>query len=232
MFYEGEVTSALLECVHVSDQLKALHSGGIKLPKFTFDAPPNPIFGFPSAFIPILSVDTWPGYIGIVHHWFGRQPRLYAKYLVESSEIIEISSIEEEFIWWLVFEIKSYITMGDNELINFVRGIHLDSPTISSLLNCRSQVQLNTLLADKFPKGSAANRTMGTVFSWSATTSQDIGVAIRRNAWDEVWRCLNQAGWQDIDEPSIISILRPHCESRMFDDFAALRLALWNSWGY
>jgi hypothetical protein len=51
-----------------SKEIVRLAEGGIDIPKYTFKAPADPVFGFPPVLIPLWSNSAWPGYIGISKH--------------------------------------------------------------------------------------------------------------------------------------------------------------------
>lgn len=227
MLSDNEITSRLLATAQASERLHRLRSGRFVLPRFTFDAPPDPIYGFPCAFLPVLSVSGWPGYIGIVHHWFGTTATTFAKYYVETSELVQISPSEDGFFDWLMDELRC-LGVDKEELERLTGSLGIDSMKVQMVIASGNQ---------SLPELSTASDGQKSEFRELAdhcvpANNRSIGDALASCDWESLWYDLSRPGWQDLDERSILEFLSTRCSDANFGEFCFLRLALREIWGY
>ncbi len=93
----------LRNCGYGNDILD-IASGKIEVPEFTFEAPFHPSYGFPPALIPLWSNGDWPGYVGLVKHWFGKRPDTFVQFYVEDFIFKEVAKNLNQLKAWMVFD--------------------------------------------------------------------------------------------------------------------------------
>lgn len=225
----GNPTAEILNIIGASERVRLLHDGIPKFPEYTFDTPPDPIFGFPPVFAPVLSVATWPGYYGIVYDWFEGGSKGYFRYFVESSEFQFVSQSEHGFLCTLLFELASLpIERQQIETISAALGIH--GEVTARILRSRTLADFQAILADGFKPSRDDSLPYGDI----GAASRVDAVVDDLNGGDSVrvWRTLNAPGWQDLDEIAVLSQLSTSCQINGFEKFASVRAALRSLWGY
>ena len=133
----------LLKSEKYPKEILDIFDGTVEVPDFTIEAPINPDFGFPPALIPLWSNGSWPGYVGLVKHWFGDKPDIYVQYYSELNSYVEIARDFEQLKAWLVFDFLCNVPAPDEvgrfaESIGFcsaekVENIFSDCDDISEL---------------------------------------------------------------------------------------------------
>lgn len=121
-----DLYSNILSRIKCDPFIEELASGRVKMPLFTYEAPFDPNYGFPPALIPVLSTPSWPGYIGLVHHWFGNAADTFVKYYAEQSLMVEIANDINQLRVWLVFEFLSNVPEVD-EVAQFATAVGFTS---------------------------------------------------------------------------------------------------------
>lgn len=121
-----DLYSNILSRIKCDPFIEELASGRVKMPLFTYEAPFDRNYGFPPALIPVLSTPSWPGYIGLVHHWFGNAADTFVKYYAEQSLMVEIANDINQLRVWLVFEFLSNVPEVD-EVAQFATAVGFTS---------------------------------------------------------------------------------------------------------
>jgi len=121
-------------------------SGAVDVPDFTIQAPYEPSFGFPPALIPLWSNSSWPGYIGVVRHWFGNVSDTYVQFYSESHLFIEVAKNLNQLKAWLVFDFLCNVPEPDevgcfSESIGFCKAKEVNS----IFANCKNISMLRNL---------------------------------------------------------------------------------------
>jgi hypothetical protein len=122
----------LLDKCGYSKEIIDIASGKIKVPDFTIQAPFDPSFGFPPALIPLWSNGSWPGYIGLIKHWFGDRPDTYVQFYSDSYSFIEVAKNLDQLKAWLVFDFLCNVPEPDEvgrfaESIGFCKAGDVDN---------------------------------------------------------------------------------------------------------
>lgn len=112
----------LINKIGYSNEVVKIARGDVIVPKFTYEAPFDPAFGFPPALIPLWSCSSWPGYVGIVRDWFGDNADSFVQFFIEEHEFVEVAKNLEQLKAWLVFDFLCNVPAPD-EVERFAHSI-------------------------------------------------------------------------------------------------------------
>ena len=201
-----------------------IFDGKIKMPSHTFESPFDPAYGFPPSVIPICSTGSWPGYIGVAHHWFGTEPDSFVRYNSEDSEIIEIARDIDQFRAWLVFDFICNVPDADevgefSEAIGFCERSRLDS-YFSSCDDPEDLVNLEVFSSNVPSVLATPNGSPGWISNFGSFEH-----LVHSGKVDLAWYSLSSPGWTASEVAVRLNELRVF---RSDKDFSEL-VSSWNS---
>ncbi|PXX44837.1 hypothetical protein [Undibacterium pigrum] len=207
----------LLNCGY-STEIINIAKGDIKVPEYTFKALADLSFAFPPALIPLWSNASWPGYIGIVKHWFGNQPDTFVEYFSGETSIIEIAKNLQQLKAWMVFDFLSNVPDADEvgrfaESIGFCRADEVE--TIFAECEDVSDLAFLDIFKSDLPSILKRDERLGKPEWWSSSSGVDeIRNQINHGQFEQAWLQLNSGVSNKSEIASILSLLSGHVERK------------------
>lgn len=199
-----------------SKEIVRLAEGGIDVPKYTFKAPADPVFGFPPVLIPLWSNSAWPGYIGISKHWFGPAHESFVQFFVEDLSFVEIARSFQQLKAWMVYDFLCNVPDFD-EVGKFANSIGFCAPEeVAAIFEGVSDVQDLTKLSVfglDMPAILKHPDRHGTP-EWvvEAPRLNDTQVLIDKGFYEEAWYQLNSALVERSEILKLLDVLRPRAK--------------------
>ncbi|WP_428240620.1 hypothetical protein [Gynuella sp.] len=191
-----------------SQELVNIAKGLVEVPDYTVQAPPDPSFGFPPVLIPLWSSASWPGYIGIAKHWFGRRQDTFIQFYADEFSFVEIARNLEQLKAWMVFDFLCNVPTPEEvchfaESIGFcavdeVESIFADCEDVSDLANLSI---FKNDLPSVIGKGSESGDP-----EWLKKTEgvNEVKGLMSADRYEDAWYQLNSTV---ISKPEVVDIL-------------------------
>lgn len=199
-----------------SKEVVRLAEGEIDVPEYTFEAPADPIFGFPPVLIPLWSSSSWPGYIGIARHWFGPAKESFVQFFVEDFSFVEIARNFQQFKAWMVYDFLCNIPDFD-EVGKFASSIGFCAPEeVVAIFEEVSDVQdltkLNVFASDLPAILKHPDRHGKPEWVVEMSLQNDNQVLIDKGFYEEAWYQLNSSLLERSYVLKLLSALRPRAK--------------------
>ncbi len=196
------------------------YNGKVKMPKYSLDAPFDPVYGFPPALIPIWSSRAWPGYVGIVTSWFGGTEHGFVRYFSEGQTMSEIALTFDQLKAWLAFEFLCEIP-DENEVGDFAEAIGLCARDrvedyFSDCADFSDLIKLDEFKSN--PPKYLVNGSRDSQPSWVQQTvnKKEISNLIEIGDYQQAWNCINSPGLERRDIVDLIEKIAPYSNNARF----------------
>lgn len=197
--------------------------GRIPIPRYTYGLDVSGL-GFPPAIIPIWSIDSWPGFVGVSRQWFGDDLSLrYVQYFCETQHTIEVGTTASQFAMWLLYEFFANVPDADEV------GAFAEAAGICSRDGVRALFEGVTVVEDLvnlpvFSVGTPRVLTHKVGFETAGryVTSASLEDAIYGQSWAEVWWLINLPGWDDSLVKRGLNVLSAECDDHRFVEMVKL----------
>ena len=217
----------LIKDLNIPSEILDCATGTVRVPEFTINAPFDPSFGFPPAIIPIWSNSSWPGYIGVLKHWFGQDNSYcYCQYYAETNQFFEIARNFEQFRAFMVYDFLRNVPDFD-EVGEFAEDIGLCKSFQVEKYFTGCRVLEDLLSLDVFHHDPPSLLVDGEKpQEWAVSYSiEKFEAAIVEGRWDDLWFLTNSPGWTVAGTKRALGVLRGHARDALFNEL----VECWNS---
>ena len=201
-----------------SQSLVDISKGLVKVPDFTVQAPADLSFGFPPVLIPLWSNGSWPGYIGIVKHWFGGRQDSFVQFYTAEHSFVEVARNFDQLKAWMVFEFLCNVPAPEEvgafaESIGFCAANDVDD--IFSDCEDISDLAKLSVFKNDLPAALEKGDELGDP-EWLAKTSgvSEIRGLIASGQYENAWYQLNSSLISKEDIQNILNELSPYVNER------------------
>lgn len=196
------------------------HAGTLKVPRFTLDAPFNPMYCYPPMLIPIWSVAGWPGYIGAMTDFFGAGDRGYAAYYSEDGDVSELANTIDQLKIAMAFDFYREAFDGLEEVGAFAEAIGLCpkdglAEYFQGVIEVADFSKFKEFQGDPPRSVSHGDSCQPT---WVSPMSKDeIEAAIEGGEYLKAWRGINSPGVTHLEIVKLLPQIAPFANDTAFD---------------